>query len=157
MKKISIFFLLCLSFLFSKAQEYVDGGGGGCGGNTPCHPTINAAVAAAASGEAVIVYPGTYDEKVIIEKPIDLHSTGGKAVTTIKLSTIGGYIAPIMIQADNGPYTKVRVAGFTIIGTDVTQDQAGGGQESAAVIIGSGSSNTINTIVLEQKFHYRQW
>ncbi|TXI31621.1 MAG: hypothetical protein E6Q58_04915 [Niabella sp.] len=154
MKKISIFFLLCLTFLFSKAQEYVDGGGS-CGGNSPCHTTISAGVMAASSGEAVIVYPGTYDEMVVIEKAITLQSTGGKAVTTIKLSTIGGYIAPIMIQADPGSITDPVIiggsgnTGFTIIGTDVTQDANGGGLESAAIIIGSNSNNTISSVTIQ--------
>ncbi len=132
------------------AQRYVDGAGV-CGGNTPCYTTIQAAVTAATSGQTVTVYPGTYTELVTIEKALTLQSTGGKAVTTIQYTIPGYYIAPIMIQADAGSYSGVTIGGatgkgFTIIGTDVTNDAAGGPFEAAAIFIGSNSLNTISNI-----------
>jgi parallel beta-helix repeat protein len=44
-----------------------------CGGNTPCYPTISLAVAAAAGGKTIYVYPGSYSESV----DLSLVSGGG--------------------------------------------------------------------------------
>jgi hypothetical protein len=152
MKKPFLFSFLLFFFTNNiLAQTYVDGAGA-CGGNTPCYTTIQAGVTAATAGSTVNVYPGTYTELVTINKPLTLQSTGGKAVTTINYTTPGYYIAPIMIVADNGSHSGgVTIGGnankgFTIVGADVTNDVAGGGFESAAIIIGSNSTNTITNI-----------
>ncbi|MBK7098120.1 MAG: hypothetical protein IPH58_06910 [Sphingobacteriales bacterium] len=106
-----IFAAFCLlAATFVQAQRYVDGSGT-CSGNTPCYSTISAAVIAASAGETITVYPGTYDEMIIINKPLTLVSASGRDVTTIKYSTIGGYIAPIIIQADNANFSGVTIGG----------------------------------------------
>lgn len=139
----------CIS-LMARSQRYVDGSGI-CSGNTPCYSTVQAAVNAAGAGETIYVYPGVYNEKIIIEKSLTLQSTGGKDVTTLQYTTTGNYIAPLMIQADAGTYSGVTIggsqgAGFTIIGSDVSNDVTGGNFESAAIIIGSNSPNGISGI-----------
>lgn len=124
-------FMLLIAQLAQSANLYVDGSGS-CGGNTPCFTTIQAAVNAAANGDVINVYPGTYTEKVSIRKPLTLRSTGGKAVTILQWTTLEGYVAPIMIEADNGSYSGVTIggsagSGFTILGADVPNTVAGGG------------------------------
>ncbi|MCX8019101.1 MAG: T9SS type A sorting domain-containing protein [Chitinophagaceae bacterium] len=155
MKKKTLYLIVLFKLLFSSgsAQRYVDGSGV-CGGNSPCYTTILAAVTAASSGEIVNVYPGTYNELVTIDKPLTLQSVSGPSVTTLQYTTPGYYIAPIMIVADNGSHSAgVTIGGasgkgFKIIGCDVTNDAAGGNFESAAIIIGSTSSNTISNITI---------
>jgi len=145
--------LFIAQFVQSQNNIYVDGSGGGCGGNSPCFTTIQAAVDAASSGDIVNVYPGTYTEMVRIRKPLTLRSTGGKDVTTLQWTTPGGYVAPLCIEADNGSYSGVTIGGadghgFTILGADVPNTAAGGGSESAAIFIGSNSANTISNITI---------
>lgn len=122
------------------AQQYVDGSGS-CGGNTPCNLTIQAAVTAAAAGSIVTVYPGTYNEKVTINKALTLQSSGGATVTTLQYPFRGNYEAPIIIPS---PASNVTIGGgvdkgFTIIGMDNTTDAAGAGSEAAAILIGYGN------------------
>jgi parallel beta-helix repeat protein len=51
---------------------YVDDDDPTCGGNSPCHATIQAAINAASNGDTISVNPGTYDEALTITKPITL-------------------------------------------------------------------------------------
>jgi hypothetical protein len=128
------------------AQQYVDGAGN-CGGNTPCNLTIQAAVTAATAGSSVIVYPGTYNEEVTINKALTLQSSGGATVTTIQYPFRGNYEAPVIIP---GPGSNITIGGgvdkgFTIIGMDNTNDAAGAGSEAAAILIG-GSYQSMSNI-----------
>jgi len=47
------------------------------------HPDIVSAVAAAADNDEIVVEPGTYTGRVLIDFPLTLRSTGGSAVTLI--------------------------------------------------------------------------
>lgn len=47
---------------------YVDAGGG-CGGNSPCHTTVQAAINAANDYDTILVYPGTYDPQIEVTPP----------------------------------------------------------------------------------------
>ena len=72
-------------------------------------PTIQAAVAAAASGDIVLVSPGTYVENIDIQgKAVTLQSASGPAVTVID-----GNHAGAVVSMSNVP-TGGAVIGFTL-------------------------------------------
>jgi len=48
-----------------------------CGGNTPCYPTIQAAIAAAETESTIRIVQGTFDEDIIIDHAYDLTLSGG--------------------------------------------------------------------------------
>jgi autotransporter-associated beta strand protein len=78
--------------------------------------TIQAAIAAVASGGAVNVAPGTYNENLNVTNSVSLLSSGGRAVTTINLQTTGSiYSDTILISA-----SSVSVKGFTVVGFNAT-------------------------------------
>jgi len=60
---------------------YVDDDDPTCGGNSPCYPTIQAAINAASNDDTISVNPGTYDETLSITKPITL--SGADKTNTI--------------------------------------------------------------------------
>lgn len=70
--------------------------------------TIQAAVAAAADGDVIVVAPGTYGETVNLRgKDIELRSSGGPKVTILD----GALIPESQIRADSGETATIR--GFT--------------------------------------------
>ena len=81
------------------------------GGTGGCYATINAAVAAANTGDIIRVQPGTYKEDVVIGKPVALVGAGN-ASTVIDAAGLanGVYIDGL----DNPGLYNVRVSGFTI-------------------------------------------
>ncbi len=79
------------------------------GGTGGCFATIQAAINAANPGDQVIVYPGTYDEDVNVNKAgLKLNSTAGAGSTNIR-GPIGGPGTTVQITASN-----VTVGGFTV-------------------------------------------
>ena len=94
----------------SSACTYTPGGSpterfvGGCG--APTFGTIQAAVTASAAGDTVSVCPGTYNESVIVDQEVTIHSTGGAAVTTVQSPAI----------AFDVRRSGVRIEGLTIEG-----------------------------------------
>ena len=136
--------LLCGLPRVVMAQRYVDGGGS-CGGNTPCYTTIQAAVTAAANGETVSVYPGTYTEHVTISKSITLVSTSGRGSTTIVGP--GGSPGTVLI---NGSTTGLAIGtgtdlanGFTIIGVNAATDFSDFG---AVYVQGAGTHTNLSIV-----------
>jgi len=106
--------------------------------NVPAdQPTISAAVAAASAGDVIVVAPGTYSENVTVNKSLTIRSSGGKGVTTVTGSGLGGDLGTFLIAADNvtlGSFGQ----GFTING----YDSANPGIEYAAVYV-QGVRNNI--------------
>lgn len=144
-------FIFCILIVISQntfSQRYVDGSGT-CGGNIPCYLTIQSAVTATTPGEIVNVYPGTYDELITINKSLILTSIAGKGSTTILSSGTGNYQAPVMITsaASNVTLGGSSGHGFTIVGKDNTNNAAGNGQESAAILIGQGAAAMTNITI----------
>ena len=90
-------------------------------------PTIQAAmVASAASGDTVLVNPGTYHEKVnFLGKEIVLRSLAGADVTTIDAAGLAGPAVLLLGVGQRG-----RVIGFTI--------KNGTGLESFGILYGGG-------------------
>jgi hypothetical protein len=99
-------------------NHYVDAAGV-CAGNSPCYTTIQSAINAAATGDTVNVYAGTYDEDVTIGSSLNnLTLTGiGAGVKTIR-GLLTGSGSTITVQASN-----VTIAGFTItrLGNNVSE------------------------------------
>jgi len=83
------------------------------GGTSGCKTTITAALAAASSGDTILVAPGTYKEDVVITKPIALlGSYRSSIIDATGLSNgifVNGMSAPPKIGI-----TNVIVSGFTV-------------------------------------------
>jgi hypothetical protein len=95
------------------------------------HPTIQAAIDAAAAGDEVRVAPGTYAETIdFLGKAIELRSSGGSLVTVIDGSGSSGSV--IRCVSGEGPDTVLE--GFTITGGNAVE---GGG------MFNFGSSPTV--------------
>ncbi|MBL9181728.1 MAG: hypothetical protein JNN17_06280, partial [Verrucomicrobiaceae bacterium] len=99
------------------------------------HTSIQAAVAAATTGDTIQVLPGTYTENVTINKDLTLQSTGGRAVTTISGVSGLGALGTVLVTNNT---TAVTIGGagkgFTIIGID----NGSPGLENAALYFQGG-------------------
>lgn len=93
--------------------------------------SINAAIAAAANGDTIIVGAGTYSEFVVINKNVTLRSISGRAGTTISPpSSPAGNLGTILVSpGSNGVKIGTAGHGFTINGLDNSSP----GIESAAI------------------------
>ena len=80
--------------------------------NVPAdQPTIQAAIAAAANGDEVVVAPGTYNEQInFLGKLIIVRSSAGPASTII---SGGGSLAPL-VEFGAGETSAARLQGFTL-------------------------------------------
>jgi len=77
------------------------------------YATINAAITAAAAGDTILVYPGTYNENVLIDKSnLTLKSVGGRDVTIVGPGTGNNENGVIYINTGLG---LITVEGFTVI------------------------------------------
>ena len=91
------------------------------------YPTIQAAITAAATGDTIVVAPGTYEEDIDFEgKGIILESAAGPAVTVIQGTGTG----PV-VRIDSEEPAGTTLRGFTITGGYAQiaygEDGAGGG------------------------------
>ena len=77
--------------------------------------TIQAGIDAVGAGGTVHVAPGTYDESPVVDKSLQLVSSGGRDVTTIQLQAGPEYLGGLTIK---GNLSQVTVDGFTIAGSD---------------------------------------
>lgn len=94
-------------------------------------PSIQAAIDAASSGDAIVVAPGTYYEAIdFLGKAITLRSAGGPTVTVIDGSGANGSV--VQCVSGEGPDTILQ--GFTITGGNAN---IGGG------MLNVGSSPTV--------------
>ena len=95
------------------------------------HLTIQAAINAAAPGDAVLVAPGTYQERIdFLGKAITLRSSGGPLVTVIDGSGSTGSV----VRCVGGEGVDTVLEGFTITGGNAVE---GGG------MFNFGSSPTV--------------
>ncbi len=109
------------------------------------YATINAAIGAAVGGETILVYPGTYNENVLINKPnITLKSVAGRDSTIIGPGTSARVID---IKGNLGTIT---VDGFTVL-LSKTLDQPEGIVQGMASEKGT-TSIVKNNKVLTQKY-----
>ncbi|MBP2030455.1 nitrous oxidase accessory protein NosD [Methanohalophilus levihalophilus] len=73
------------------------------------HTTIQAAINAAATGDTILVYPGTYTENVVVNKTVNLTSTSGASVTHVVASSTEDDV--FTVYAD-----EVTICGFNVSG-----------------------------------------
>jgi parallel beta-helix repeat protein len=83
-------------------------------GKFGCQATIGAAVAAAAPGDLILVHAGTYDEQVVVTKPLSLVAAGDGLVTIDASSEPNGIFIDGISSAPNAGIANVVVSGFTI-------------------------------------------
>lgn len=135
-----------LSSALAAATLHVDASNPHCpGSGTAFDPycTIQAAIAAASSGDVVLVAPGTYAENVdFLGKAIAVTSTGGATLTIVVAP--GGSV----VSFTHGEGAESRLEGFTLRGGDGTpiapfDEHAGGG------ILCLGASPVIRANVVE--------
>lgn len=91
----------------------------GCGAEAACYGTLNGAMAVVQDGDTVKVYPGTYEEAIVISKSIVLQGAGPQ------FTTISGVQDAITVENT----AHATISGFTI------QSSAGNG-----IYIKKGSS-----------------
>jgi len=104
---------------FSQSVHFVDTNDPLCKGRSPCYSSIQAAVAATAGGDIVLVAAGIYNENVLIEdRALSLVSEEGPQRTVINGD---GTTSVIKIRAYRGE-ASATINGFTI--------RAGGGSRS---------------------------
>lgn len=135
LKKLPIVLAFFMMASAAKSQVFVDNSGSGCAGNAPCLITVQAGVDAATAGQTVTVYPGTYNENVIIAMSVTLQSLSGSATTTIAGISPRNLEAAIMIKS---PVNGVTIGGseghgFTIVGIDNVDKTT----EAAAILVGN--------------------
>jgi parallel beta-helix repeat protein len=107
------------------ATRYVQGIG------KPNHPTIQAALDAAGTGDEIRVAPGTYHETINFNgKAVRLYSAGAAAVTIIDGTGLSGPV----VTCNQGETPTTVLDGFTITGGNA--DEGGG-------MYNSGSSPTV--------------
>ncbi len=86
------------------------------------YPTIQAAVAAAASGDTISVAGGTYTEEVVIDKDLTLRAAGADATIIKAPASLTPYAVdvptgqPVSAIVRIGHGAHVRMSGFTVTG-----------------------------------------
>lgn len=108
--------------------------------------SIQAAVNAAASGDTILVAPGTYTEDVVISKPLTLLSSGGAAATII--DGRNGQLGAITVTPGvNGVVIGDAAQGFTVLGNN-----GNGSVEYAAIYLqGAHDDVTIRGNIVEAR------
>ena len=87
------------------------------------YATIGAAITAAGAGDTILVYPGTYNENLLINKSnLTLKSVGGRDATTIGPGIGLNSNSVIYI---NGGLGLITVDGFTVLCSDAIANPSG--------------------------------
>jgi len=84
------------------------------------YPTISEAIAAAKPGDRIVVHPGTYNEGLIIDKPLEIVGEGQRADIVVQAS--GADV--ILFQASAGRVQNLtlwQTGGGNWFGVDITQ------------------------------------
>ncbi len=72
--------------------------------------SIQAAVGGASDGDTIIVYPGRYEENVVVDKSVTIESKQGAGETTVESGVTDGRIFEVKVN-------DVTISGFTITST----------------------------------------
>jgi Right handed beta helix region len=105
-----------------------------CGTGVTCTDgRLQAAINASSSGDAILVYPGTYRELLNFEgKAVRVKSADGPSVTTVDGAQMG-----TVVTFDSGETRQAILQGFTIEGGD-----------ASGIVIAGGASPTIRADVV---------
>lgn len=98
------------------------------------YTTIQQAVNNSAAGDTILVYPGTYNENVNVDKQLNITSTGGAAVTNVTALLSNDHV--FEVTADN-----VTIRGFNVSGATV--------EGNAGIFLSSSNNSTLtdNTVM----------
>lgn len=84
------------------------------GGTSGCKSTISAAVAAAGTGDTIVVWPGTYKEQVTITKSVSLIAAPGASPVIDAAGKNNGIFINGMWAAPHPGVTNVLISGFSV-------------------------------------------
>jgi parallel beta-helix repeat protein len=95
--------------------------------NVAAGNSIQDAIDAAASGDTILVAPGTYQERLVIAggKRLQIESTGGADVTTIDATNDPGWAA-VLFQGLAAGSGAAGLKGFTVTGSHMDEGGQGG-------------------------------
>ncbi|QFU74898.1 right-handed parallel beta-helix repeat-containing protein [Halioglobus maricola] len=110
---LTAFSLAVISHTAAADTRYVDGSGGGCGGNSPCTTTVQAAVDAATIPADIRIFPGNYSES------LDLGTMNGSSPGTISFQALnaGGSPAVGTVTLSSPDAGAAMGMGTTLVGT----------------------------------------
>ena len=149
---------------FAHGKTHYVGNSPDCEGLTPCYASVAGAVAAAASGDTVMLLPGTYaGVKIRLEDagPVDLRLTSrdGPATTFVEkpcIQVIDWAKQPGEIWIDHlsfqncGPHTSlveegwgVSIEGYPDVGFRIFDDRFVNAGASGGIRVGSSDANTV--------------
>lgn len=139
--------LLLLSHsLFATTTYYV----GSC--HAGAYGTINAAVAAAATGSSILICPGTYAEQIIISKQITLHGMtfNGTSGAVVAVPAAGLLNESSLYFGQIAPQIEVLADGVTI--SNIAVDGTAGSSNCPStwgyvgIMFAGGSSGTVKQV-----------
>ncbi|MHB8215649.1 MAG: right-handed parallel beta-helix repeat-containing protein [Candidatus Sulfotelmatobacter sp.] len=145
-----VLLLLCQS-LFATTTYYV----GSC--HAGAYETINAAVAAAATGSSILICPGTYAEQIIISKQITLHgmSFNGASGAVVAVPAAGLSNESSLYFGQIAPQIEVLADGVTI--SNIAVDGTAGSSNCPStwgyvgIMFAGGSSGTVNQVLVHNQ------
>ncbi|HAK95678.1 MAG TPA: hypothetical protein DCM87_11905, partial [Planctomycetes bacterium] len=92
--------------------------------------TIQSAINAAATGDTILVAPGTYTETIVVNKDLTLRSSDGAAVTVLRV----GSADKIVLTVSAGRTAATLIEGFTITGASLATGGALTIQDASPII-----------------------
>jgi parallel beta-helix repeat protein len=93
------------------------------------YKTIQGAINAASPGDTVLVFPGTYNENIVVHKTVHLTSTGGASATNIIAADSGEHV--FNVSGMDG----VTISGFNVSGAT--------GSSMAGIYLRDSNNNTL--------------
>ncbi|WP_209681218.1 NosD domain-containing protein [Methanohalophilus levihalophilus] len=102
------------------------------------YTTIQGAINNASAGVTILVYPGTYTENVVVNKTVNLTSTGGASVTHVIAADVNDHVFNVSNVDD------VTISGFNVSGAS--------GSWASGILLYESSYNTLGGNMAEDNF-----